>query len=221
MSLCPLILLFFNRPSTQRCKGFTLLEVLIAISIFAVVISSIYGVFTSISGTKDRLDNNSETYHQARIILDRLGREIHGIYVHSAENTNILRGGVNDQGNVFLELSTTATSSLNIDGAEFVFIRYDLVEDQEKKDGSYVINRIEKPLLGSMSNQNFPAMRLATGIKNFRIRYFSDQLWQDQWDQDQQNLPDMLEVFLSIYDNSGEEISFLTAFKIPLPGGQL
>jgi general secretion pathway protein J len=211
----------FDRPPSQRSKGFTLLEVLIAISIFAAVISSIYGVFTSISGTKDRLDNNSVTYHQARIILDRLGREIHGIYIHSAENSNILRGGVNEQGNVFLELSTTATSALNLDGAQFAFVRYDLAADPQKKDGSYVINRTEKTLWGRTSNQNFPAIRMAAGIKNLRVRYFSDGAWQDQWDQGRQKLPDMLEVLLSIYDKSGEEISFLTAFKIPVADGQI
>ena len=215
MSLFPSILLFFDRFRSERAKGFTLVEVLVAISIFIIAISSIYGIFTSISSTKDKLDQNSETYHQARVVLDRIGREIHGIYVHKIDDANILKGGFNEQGQVFFELSTTATVSLNIDGIRFVSVRYDSVADQESEDGSYVIMRTEKPLLGSMSLQDFPAMRMATGIKNLRIRYFSENTWQDQWDAKLQGLPDMLEVLLTAYDKNGEETPFLTAFTFP------
>jgi len=210
-----LILSFFDRSLSERPKGFTLVEVLVAISIFAIAISSIYGIFTSISSTKDQLDLNSETYHQARVVLDRIGREIHGIYVPKIDDANILKGGFNEQGQVFFELSTTATVSLNIDGIRFVSVRYELVADQESENGSYVIMRTEKPLLGSMSLQDFPAMRMATGIKDLRIRYFSGNTWQDQWDAKLQGLPDMLEILLTAYDKNGEETPFLTAFTFP------
>jgi len=220
MSLCRSILSFFERSSSERPQGFTLIEVLIAISIFAIAISSIYGVFTSISATKDKLDLNSETYHQARVILDRIGREIHGVYVHNGSDISILRGGLNERGELFFELSTTAASSLNIDGTKFVAVRYELVADRESKDGRYVILRTEKPLWGSLSGQDFPAMRMATGIKNFRIRFLSEKTWQNQWDEKLQGFPDMLEVLLTADDKEGEEISFLTAFKLPVAGSQ-
>jgi len=235
MNLCPSILSFFDRsfPARARrfseatrisCKvrqpsrGFTLVEVLVAISIFAIAISSIYGVFTSISATKDKLDLDSETYHQARVILDRIGREIHGIYVHSSNDANILDGGFNEKGLVFFELSTTATVSLNIDGIGFVSVRYELVEDHESDNGSYVIMRTEKPLLGSMSLQDVPPMRMASGIKSFRVRYFSENTWQNQWNEKLQGFPDMLEIMMTIYDKKGEETPFLTAFKLPVVG---
>ena len=220
MSLCRLTLSFFNGSFSERSKGFTLVEVLVAISIFTLAISSIYGVFTSISATKDRLDLNSEAYHQARVILDRIGREIHGVYVHNADDASILQGGLNEKGEAFFELRTTATSSLNINGVGFVSVRYELIEDRESEDGRYVVLRTERPLLGSNSRQEFPAMRMATGIKNFRIRYFSEKNWQNQWDEKLQGFPDMLEILLTTYDKSGEEIPFLTAFKFPAVGSQ-
>ncbi|MDX2495295.1 MAG: prepilin-type N-terminal cleavage/methylation domain-containing protein [Desulfuromusa sp.] len=220
MKLCQSILSFFDRSSLTRSKGFTLIEVLIAISIFSIAIASIYGVFTSISATKDKLDLNSETYHQARVILDRIGREIHGVYVHNGSDTSVLGGGLNDRGEVFFELSTTASSSLNIKGAGFVAVRYELVVDRESEDGRYVILRTERPLWGSLSGQDFPAMRLATRIKNFRIRYLSEKTWQNQWNEKLQGFPDMLEVLLTVYDKEGEEVSFLTAFKLPVTGSQ-
>ena len=218
MSLCLLILSFFDRSRSERPKGFTLVEVLVAISIFAIAISSIYGIFTSISSTKDQLDLNSETYHQARVVLDRIGREIHGIYVPEIDDANILEGGFNEQGQVFFELSTTATVSLNIEGIRFVSVRYELVADQESENGSYVIMRTEKPLLGSMRSQDVPPMRMASGIKSFRVRYFSENAWKNQWNEKLQGLPDMLEIMITIYDKKGEETPFLTAFKLPVVG---
>ena len=213
MNLFQSIPSFFKQSFSQGSKGFTLVEVLVAITIFALAISSIYGVFTSISAGKDRLDLNSETYHQARVILDRIGREIHGIYVHNSSDASMLRGGLDDRGNVFFELSTTASSSLNLNGAGFVAVRYELVADRENEDGGYVILRTEKPLWGNQSRQDFPAMRLASGVRNLRIRYRSEQAWQNQWDGKVQGLPDMLEVMLTLADKSGEEIPFLTAFN--------
>lgn len=218
MNLFQSILSFFKRSFSQRSKGFTLVEVLVAITIFALAISSIYGVFTSISAGKDRLDLNSETYHQARVILDRIGREIHGIYTHNSSDTSMLRGGLDDKGNVFFELSTTASSSLNLNGAGFVAVRYELVADRENEDGGYVILRTEKPLWGNQSRQDFPAMRLAGGVRNLRIRYRSEQTWQNQWDGKVQGLPDMLEVMLTLADKNGEEIPFLTAFNFSAAG---
>lgn len=220
MNLYRSTLSFFKGSFPERSKGFTLVEVLVAISIFTIAITSIYGVFTSISATKDRLDLNSEAYHQARVILDRIGREIHGVYVHNNDDASILRGGLNERGEVFFELSTTAISSLNINGVGFVSVRYELIEDRESEDGRYVILRTERPLLGSNSREDFPAMRMATGIKNFRIRYFSEQNWQSQWNEELQGFPDMLEILLTTYDKSGEEIPFLTAFKFPVVGSQ-
>ena len=220
MSLYPSILSSFDRSISKRSKGFTLVEVLVAISIFALAISSIYGVFTSISATKDRLDLNSETYHQARVILDRIGREIHGVYVHNADEESILQGGFDEKGQLFFELSTTATISLNIDGVGFVSVRYELIEDPESDDGRYVILRTERPLGGSKSRQDFPAIRMATGIKNLRVRYFSEKTWQNQWNDKLQGFPEMLEVLITAYDKSGEETPFLTAFKFPVAGSR-
>lgn len=218
MSLYPSIRSSFDRRSSERSKGFTLVEVLVAISIFTIAIVSIYGIFTSISATKDKLDRDSETYHQARVVLDRIGREIHGIYVQNTEDTSILRGGFDENGQLFFELNTTATVSLNLNGIGFVSVRYELIEDNESEDGSYVIMRTEKPLLGSMSLQNFPSMQIAAGIKNFRIRYFSENTWHNKWDEQLQGFPDILEVLITIYDKSREETPFLTAFTFPDTG---
>lgn len=220
MSLCRSILSFFESSFTNRSKGFTLVEVLVSISIFSLAIASIYGVFTSISATKDRLDLNSEAYHQARVVLDRIGREIHGIYINKSAGANILKGGFNEKGQVFFELSTTAAVATQLNEAGFVSVRYELVEDHQNDDEGFVLMRTEKPLSGSLSLEDFPAMRMASGIKSFTARYFSEDSWRDQWDQKLQGFPDLLEIMITEYDKNGEETPFLTAFKLPVNGSR-
>lgn len=65
--------------STVRQEGFTLVEILIAIAIFAVVISTVYGsyraTFHIIHGTETRL----EVANSARIVLDRLADDLASI----------------------------------------------------------------------------------------------------------------------------------------------
>ncbi len=56
--------------STDRTTGgFTLIEVLVAITLLSLVLTAVYGVFTSLSATEKRLHSDSEAYHQARIIF--------------------------------------------------------------------------------------------------------------------------------------------------------
>ena len=64
--------LFFKRGPHSE-KGFTLVEVLVAISILAILLTSVYGIFSSVSLARERLDADSAEYHRARVLFDRLG----------------------------------------------------------------------------------------------------------------------------------------------------
>jgi general secretion pathway protein J len=57
-------------------RGFTLLEILIAISILAIVLTTIYAAYSGTLTIIKELDDDSRAYQMARITLDRINRDL-------------------------------------------------------------------------------------------------------------------------------------------------
>lgn len=64
-----------------RMRGFTLLELLVAISILAMVSVLIYGAFSSMRKTKEGLERIQDRYREGRIAMQRITRELSGAYL--------------------------------------------------------------------------------------------------------------------------------------------
>ncbi len=212
-----LIPLFSDRSPRQRSRqrGFTLIEILVSISIVAITLMTVYGVFSSVSSAKDRLEQDSETYHKARVIFDRFGRELHGAYLSSANKDSILKGEKDTLDNVSLTFSTTAASPLSSTGTGYALLTYTVMEDNEADDGSKVLLRTEKPLLSKDDTSNLRRMRLAPGINAFNLRFYDGSSWYDSWDSSTKGLPNLVEIELKINDARGKEIPFLSAIRLP------
>ena len=76
-----------------RESGFTLIEILVAVIVTSLLLLSVYGVFSTIDGARQRVERDTGHYHQARVIFDRLGREIHGVYLAANNRQSGFRGG--------------------------------------------------------------------------------------------------------------------------------
>ncbi len=62
-------------------SGFTLLEILIAIFIFAIVMSTIFGTFNGVISRTDAIKNGMGGYEMARTCLNRISSDLNAIYV--------------------------------------------------------------------------------------------------------------------------------------------
>ena len=62
--------------NTTNPKGFTLLEVLIAMSIFAVVLSMLYTVYTGTFRNIEETESQADLYQMARIVLERMTEDL-------------------------------------------------------------------------------------------------------------------------------------------------
>ncbi len=68
----------------KNIHGFTLLELLIAIFIFAVVVSSVYGTYTTTFKVVANVESETEVHHRARIALERIAEDLESVYQVSA-----------------------------------------------------------------------------------------------------------------------------------------
>lgn len=62
-------------------RGLTLLEVLISISVLALIATLIYGAFDGMSRSKEGLSRMNGRYHQGRSTLERMSRELQSAFL--------------------------------------------------------------------------------------------------------------------------------------------
>ena len=82
---------------SSDCRGFTLMEILIAIFILGVVLTTIYAAYSGTLRVIREIDDDTLAYKMARITLDRMNRDITSIlksgkvFVFQSEKTIINR----------------------------------------------------------------------------------------------------------------------------------
>jgi general secretion pathway protein J len=201
--------------ASSPAKGFTLVEILIAVAITSFLLMAVYGIFTSVSHAKRRLDTDGQGYHQARVLFDRLGRELRGTYVNRKTIGTLFRGGTNERGNLFLDLTTTAHTPQGGTGAGIVVVRYELLDDRENEVSHKILIRRESPLFHDAENQA-EGSPLATGIEEMTLGFFDGQSWLSEWDdRNGSALPQRVSIFLKIA--MGERsVPFRSAFEVPV-----
>jgi len=201
-----------NRPE----RGFTLVEILIAVSISSILLVTIYGVFTSMSNAKVKVETEGEGYHQARIIFDRIGREIRSTFVDSrAQTSKTLRmqGGVDDRGISYLALATTAGTPRQGGGGGVALVRYELRQEADEEGRKVSLFRSESPDL--VEDESPTTYRMARDIETFRVRFLHDGEWRDEWPPASVALlPQAVEVSLSLLIN-GTSVPFRSTFEVP------
>lgn len=72
----------YARRKTQ--SGFTLVEVIVAIAIFAIVILAVANSFRAVGDATRRTQNLSDTYQTARITLNEITKTVHNFYPYLA-----------------------------------------------------------------------------------------------------------------------------------------
>ncbi len=190
-------------------RGFTLIEMLVAVAVSALLLTTTYGIVTSVSRTRDRLSADGEGFHLARVINERLARELRGAYYSTTSAGSRFAGGLDEDGAPFLELATTAATPVS-GGSGIVVVRYRLSEDVE---GEKVLLRDEYPLNSQPASER-PEQRLAAGIEDLQLRFRRGTDWQPEWrSTEQAGLPDLVELTLTVKGADGL-LPFLTAVEL-------
>lgn len=204
-------------PGRSRAAGFTLIEVLVAVTMAATVLAAVYGIFASVSNAKSRLETDVEAYHQARVVFDRLGREIRGaVPTGGPGGKGVFRGGRDSQLYPYLELTTTAVAQQVEGTTGIALVRYDLDVDTESPgERVLVLQRSEQSVLQETAGSSRSGrLRMVKGIEELDIRFLDKNGWGNEWDSSKTDLPALVEVAMTITDRAGRTHRFLSAFEL-------
>jgi general secretion pathway protein J len=172
-----------TRPPDGR-RGFTLLEILLAMSVLSVILLLLLSAFTGAARVRETLSTRSRNFREIRFVLDRVGTDLMGAFATSVreESALSLREDLLS-GMPAATLTFTAFQLPDGDSgrppAEIVKIRYfprigadgvTLELHREQSDLPFIENKI--PL------REYP---VAEKLRGFRVEVYDGTTWVKEW----------------------------------------
>lgn len=172
-----------TRPPVRR-GGFTLLEILLALSVLSVLLLLLGSAFTGAARVRETLSSRSRGFREIRLVLDRVGTDLMGAFATSAREESALSLR-EDQLSGMPAATLTFTAFQLPDGdrghppAEIVKIRYfprigaDGVTLELHREQS------DLPFIGNKISSRESAV--AEGLRGFRIELYDGTTWVKEW----------------------------------------
>lgn len=219
-------------------RGFTLLELLVAISILAMVSVLIYGAFAAMRKSKEGLERVQERYREGRMAMQRVSRDLSSAYLslHTPVDTRLAvqktafigkRGSPADRLD-FNSFSNTRRDR-NAHESDQAEISYFGSENPEQQSTLDLARRVSThPDLDPQHGGRVEV--LATDIDLFQLEYLDPQsgMWNESWDSTQvtgqpNRVPLQVRVTLvlnaggrSRADSGRGRIRFMTVISLPI-----
>jgi general secretion pathway protein J len=198
------------RPGRNSC-GFTLIEVVLALSIFALIGAVLYGAFSLSHSAVEKSQASFEDNQKLRSFTDLLGSYVRSAYPYreSAQEASVYFDGQEDQ------LTFVSSISLAMGGRGMSKIRVGW-EGAEQGEGPLQLEE-ELPVRLNMSESQDPGglrneVVLQERVKELRFAYLDpkseSELWEERWDgREKMALPRA--VRLSYRDRDGRAIRWI------------
>ena len=214
-------------------KGFTLLEILVAIALFAAIVAMLYPTYIGTFKNMDITESYSTTYRMARIAMERLSEDLQCAsipgtgedsdsdravsHMFSGKDNDI--AGKNADDLEFISYKHIVFNADNTAGRGF--IKYYLKENTDEE--GFTLYRSDKQELGNKSEDEAEGLMLCEGVNSINFSFQDeDGETHDYWDSSSApfkgKLPSMVSVELEFINKSDPEspIKFVTSVAIPM-----
>jgi general secretion pathway protein J len=198
-------------------SAFTLIEVMVSLTLLIVVLGAIYSTFFSVQTAMERFDDVSLKYHEARTALDIIRREIESALLKDPtieDDSKIKASFVIKDRDIFgkntssLELTSFSFKGYNPNSISY-FIK--------SSDNSLSLFKKEKPPL---VQSNGYTLEILENIESFSVETLFNSRWVRTWDASETGrLPEVVRVIIEFNDN-GKIVKF-TEYARPRVGSQL
>lgn len=216
--------------NTQPVSGFTLMEILLAFLILAIVVSTILGSFNAVFSTTDTLENSGKYFDMAKNCLNRMSLDLATLYVtqppiykkpefddppdtYRIEGSNVDVGGIG-----FAMLRFTSSAHIPLDNSSRGGIAEIVYYVQSKTDGQMVLKRADHlfPYPAFEEKGNDPV--LCGHVKSLAFKYYDAEGEEsEEWNSDTGDYdhatPTAIGIQLEI-GNESESYTFETTVRL-------
>jgi len=201
--------------------GFTLIEVLLAVTILAIVSSVMY---SSLFGSLDAMDTTREKmdlYEKARLVFTLMEADFQGAYRSEVTDYYIFKGVDNqnqDMDNDRVIFISTSHKRMIPDAKELELceVEYSLLFS-DRGDEPVTLMRRTDPTPDREPESGGITFVLLENIAGMNVEYFNGREWVPDWNAKGKgmNLPKVIRIELVFLDNHGEEQSFSNWISVP------
>lgn len=193
-----------NSGLTIRCKkskGFTLIEVLVAVALSAILLGALYGTFFTVFNSGKSAEDSLDKHIEAGRLLDRITMDVHAAFYTANSPRTMFTGGQKGLSSI---LSFTAFVNPPVRKGyptdDLIGVSY---FSEEGEDGVRIFREVWNPYIGEKVK-----VEMLDGAGGFDISYYNGTDWVKAWDAVlEKGLPAAVKVTLRF--KNGEKIGAL------------
>ncbi len=186
-------------------KAFTLIELMLAVALSALLLTIVYWTYFSIDRSIDAVSESQDAFETGRILCELIKRDIRGIkaddgqYPLVAKNTEI-------DGQPAGEIEFVTTARLDpTDKARLRKVAYALIEDSA---GRKVLIRKESENLKDDLNTTAKVFEVSRIINGFQLSFYNGTEWTDRVESSG-SAPKQIRITIDVSDGKGNTKRFV------------
>jgi general secretion pathway protein J len=209
--------------------GFTLIEVLIALSVTSMIAIAIWAASSQTARTRELVQEAHDKHHQVRVAFDMLTRDLtssflslHRAQLDPTHDTVFIGEDHGDTDRVDFAAFTHERRYFDVKESDQCEVGYFLAPDREEPERMNLVRR-ESPVLDTEPLEGGQLLVLIEDVTAFDLQYFDFVMneWQDAWDTTEATgeagvLPMQVRIRIVARDRRGQDVAYATQIPIPM-----
>jgi general secretion pathway protein J len=220
-----------NRRGTRAReeRAFTLIEVLVALSVMSMIAVSIWAATSQTTRTRQVVQESHDKHHQVRVAFDMLTRDLTSAFLswnraqlEPTHDTVFIGEDHGETDRVDFAAFTHERRYFDVKESDQCEVGYFLAPDKEEPERMNLVRR-ESPVLDAEPLEGGQLLVLVEDVTVFDLQYFDLVMneWQDAWDTTEVTgqanvLPMQVRIRIVARDRRGDDVAYATQVPIPM-----
>ncbi len=201
-------------------KGFSLMEVLIAVVIVGLITTSVWSSLFTSAKTRDAVEKKDDFSQMVRIVLERMSRDFKLAFIIPQVKNRTGFVGSSDK----VTFTTFAHEQLDPKSKECeqTKVIYELQPDDENPQYSALIRKETKVIKRDFNDYEGRSLKMIGSVSSLKMEYHDGEKFSDRWDHEsietrkKEKIPKAVKISLDVLDHRGNEHRYYTMVNIPL-----